>query len=74
MVRISAECGKDSRNISTALKEVAPMIEITPQELDVDEFLLNTPKDTIMLKTGKVQGYLKSTEHLQEKGFLMPGE
>lgn len=29
---------RDSRNITTALKEVYPMIEITPQELDVDEF------------------------------------
>lgn len=48
---------RDSRNITTALKEVSPMIEITPQELDVDEFLLNKPKDTIQLKTGKVQDH-----------------
>lgn len=46
---------RDSRNITTALKEVAPMLEITPQELDVDEFLLNTPKNTIQLRTGKLQ-------------------
>lgn len=48
---------RDSRNITTALKEVSPMIEITPQELDVDEFLLNTPANTVQLKNGQVQDH-----------------
>ncbi|MCW6665290.1 phage/plasmid primase, P4 family [Aerococcaceae bacterium NML191219] len=43
---------RDSKYIWSALKEVRPLIQIEPSKLDIDEFLLNTPIDTINLKTG----------------------
>lgn len=64
---------RDSRNISTALKEVAPMIEITPQELDVDEFLLNTPTDTIQLKTGNAQEH-RATDFITKQTEVSLGD
>lgn len=64
---------RDSRNISTAIKEVAPMIEITPQELDVDELLLNTPTNTIQLKTGNVQEH-QSTDFITKQTEVSMGD
>ncbi|KRN88715.1 phage/plasmid primase, P4 family [Ligilactobacillus ceti] len=43
---------RDSRYIWAALKEVKPMIVIEPNELDCNDILLNTPTNTINLKTG----------------------
>lgn len=43
----------DSRSIHATTKEAMPMLEIKQEELDQDEFLLNTPSFTIDLKTGK---------------------
>lgn len=43
---------RDSKKISSALKEAQPMLEILPKELDVDGFLLNTPTATFDLKEG----------------------
>lgn len=43
---------RDSKYIWSALKEVRPLVQIEPMMLDKDEFLLNTPIDTINLKIG----------------------
>ena len=43
----------DTRAIHATTKEAMPMLEIGQEELDQDEFLLNTPSYTIDLKTGE---------------------
>lgn len=43
---------RDSKYISSALKEVRPMVGITQNLLDEDEFLLNTPSGTYDLRKG----------------------
>ena len=40
---------RDSKYITSALKEARPMVEIGQRELDTDEFLLNTPSATYNL-------------------------
>lgn len=41
-----------SKNITSALKESRPMLEITPQDLDANPFLLCTPDATYDLRLG----------------------
>ncbi|MBU0278729.1 phage/plasmid primase, P4 family [Gemella sp. zg-1178] len=48
---------RDSKYIWSALKEVHPMIQIAPVDLDTNEFLLNTPKGTINLQNGSLQAH-----------------
>ncbi|OLS02584.1 phage/plasmid primase, P4 family [Tissierella creatinophila] len=43
---------RDSGRISSVLKEGQPMLEIDMEDLDADEFLLNTPKGTYDLRKG----------------------
>lgn len=43
---------RESKNITSTLKEARPMLAITPQELDADEFLLCTPEATYDLRKG----------------------
>lgn len=43
---------RDSKYITSALKEARPMLEIDQRELDADEFLLNTPSATYDLSKG----------------------
>lgn len=43
---------RDSKYITSALKEAHPMLEIDQRELDADEFLLNTPSVTYDLSKG----------------------
>ena len=43
---------RDSKYISSALKEARPMLEIDQRDLDADEFLLNTPSATYDLSKG----------------------
>ncbi len=43
---------RDSKYISSALKEARPMLEIDQKQLDADEFLLNTPSGTYDLRLG----------------------
>ena len=46
---------RDSKYIWSALKEVHPMVQIAPVDLDTNEFLLNTPIGTIHLQDGSLQ-------------------
>lgn len=43
---------RDSRYQVAALREARPMVEINPQELDANPFLLNTPDYTVDLRKG----------------------
>ncbi|MGI6227176.1 MAG: phage/plasmid primase, P4 family, partial [Peptococcales bacterium] len=43
---------RDSKYISSALKEARPMLEIKEKDLDADEFLLNTPSGTYNIRYG----------------------
>ncbi len=43
---------RESKNITSTLNEVKPMIEIKPSELDSDPFLICTPKGTYDLRVG----------------------
>lgn len=43
---------RDSKYITATLKEVQPMVEIDLNDLDADEFLLNTPSYTYDLRKG----------------------
>ncbi|MFY9282848.1 MAG: phage/plasmid primase, P4 family [Miniphocaeibacter sp.] len=43
---------RDSRKITSSLKEAQPMLEIEPKDLDADGFLLNTPESTYDLRKG----------------------
>ena len=44
---------RESKKIWDALKELQPMVQISPTELDKDEWLLNTPSLTYDLRTGE---------------------
>jgi P4 family phage/plasmid primase-like protien len=43
---------RDSKYITSALKEARPKLEIDQKQLDADEFLLNTPSGTYDLRVG----------------------
>lgn len=43
---------RDSKYITSTLKESHPMLEISPRELDADCFALNTPEATYDLRLG----------------------
>lgn len=43
---------RDSKYITSCLKEARPMLEIEQRELDANEFLLNTPNGTYDLRKG----------------------
>lgn len=47
----------DTGSIHATTKEAMPMLEIGQDELDQDEFLLNTPSHTIDLRTGEELGH-----------------
>lgn len=43
---------RESKNVSAVLKEARPMLEMSPNELDADPFLLCTPNATYDLRQG----------------------
>lgn len=43
---------RDSKYISATLKEVRPIVEIMPSELNKNPYLLNTPSGTFDLRKG----------------------
>ncbi len=51
---------RDSKYITSALKEARPKLEIDQRQLDADEFLLNTPSGTYDLRVGITDAH----EHL----------
>ena len=66
---------RDSKYITSALKEVRPMLEIEQSKLDVDEFLLNTPSATYDLRKGIKGAKDHSADNLITKQTtVVPGE
>lgn len=53
---------RDSKNITSTLKEAHPMLEISPRDLDADCFALCTPEATYDLR----RGMAGAREHLPE--------
>ena len=53
---------RDSKNITSTLKESHPMLEISPRDLDADPFALCTPEATYDLR----KGIAGAREHLPE--------
>lgn len=45
---------RDDRGINASLRQAQSMLEISHSDLDVDEFLLNTPSQTIHLQTREI--------------------
>ena len=43
---------RESRGITNSLKETRPMLLTTPEQLDADPYLLNTPSGTYDLRHG----------------------
>ncbi len=62
---------RDSRYIWAALKEVKPLIPIEQKQLDVDEFLLNTPSYSIDLKTGETREH-SSKDYVTKQTLVDP--
>ena len=66
---------RESKNITSCLKEARPMLEINQRVLDADEFLLNTPLGTYDLRVGlgKPQKH-KAEDFITKQTTVEPGE
>ncbi|XVG96397.1 phage/plasmid primase, P4 family [Eubacteriales bacterium KG125] len=64
---------RDTKYISAALKEVRPMVQIEQSMLDADEFLLNTPHETINLVTGSKNNH-EASDYITKQTTVSPSE
>lgn len=66
---------RESKNITSCLKEARPMLEINQRILDADEFLLNTPLGTYDLRVGleKPREH-KAEDYITKQTTVEPGE
>lgn len=64
---------RDTKYISAALKEVRPMVQIEQSMLDADEFLLNTPFETINLVTGSKSKH-EASDYITKQTTVSPSE
>ncbi len=62
---------RDSKYITSALKEAHPMLEIEQRVLDADEFLLNTPSATYDLQKGLAGKLEHNANHFITKQTLV---
>ena len=58
---------RDTKNITATLKEARPMLEISQQLLDADEFFLNTPDATYDLRKGGAEAIAHDPLHFITK-------
>ena len=66
---------RDSKYITSALKESHPMLEISPRDLDADCFVLNTPEATYDLRKGMAGAREHSPEDFITKiSSVTPGQ
>lgn len=66
---------RDSKYITSALKESHPMLEISPRDLDADCFALNTPEATYDLRKGMAGAREHSPEDFITKiASVTPGQ
>lgn len=64
---------RDTKYISAALKEVRPMVQIEQSMLNADEFLLNTPFETINLVTGSKNNH-EASDYITKQTTVSPSE
>ena len=64
---------RDTKYISAALKEVRPMVLVEQSMLDADEFMLNTPYETINLVTGECLDH-KAEDYITKQTTVSPSE
>lgn len=64
---------RDTKYISAALKEVRPMVQIEQSMLDADEFLLNTPFETINLVKGSKNKH-EASDYITKQTTVSPSE
>ena len=64
---------RDTKYISAALKEVRPMVQVEQSMLDSDEFMLNTPYETINLVTGGCLNH-KAEDYITKQTTVSPNE
>lgn len=64
---------RDTKYISAALKEVRPMVQVEQSMLDADEFMLNTPYETINLVTGGCLNH-KAEDYITKQTTVSPNE
>lgn len=64
---------RDSRYITAALKEVRPMVQVEQSMLDANEFMLNTPSETINLVTGELLTH-KAEDYITKQTTTSPSE
>ena len=64
---------RDTKYISAALKEVRPMVQVEQSMLDADEFMLNTPYETINLVTGECLDH-KAEDYITKQTTVFTGE
>lgn len=64
---------RDTKYISAALKEVRPMVQVEQSMLDADEFLFNTPYETINLVTGECLVH-KAEDYITKQTTVSPSE
>ena len=64
---------RDTKYISASLKEVRPMVQVEQSMLDADEFLLNTPYETINLVTGERLAH-KAEDYITKQTTVSPSE
>ena len=64
---------RDSKYISSGLKESQPMLELDPKILDKDAYLLNTPSHTYDLKTGKAKTH-DSMDFITKQTLVDPSD
>ena len=55
---------RDSKNITSTLRESHPILEISPRDLDADPFALGTPEATFDLRKGMAGARAVSYTHL----------
>lgn len=65
---------RDTKSITATLKEARPMLEISQQLLDADEFLLNTPDATYDLRKGGAEAIVHDPMHfITKQTGIAPG-
>lgn len=64
---------RDSHRIAAAMKEAQSMVQISQEELDADEYLLNTPGGTYDLRTGTRKDH-NHLDYITKETATDPGE
>lgn len=64
---------RTSQRIAATLNEAAPLLEVKPDQLDRDRFLLNTPGGAVDLRTGEIRQH-NPLDYCTKITTIAPGE